>query len=185
MSKQTSFSERGLRVPLAPLALALAIAACATAPAAAGSTNSTFNVTATVASDCKLSAGNLALGNYVPGAGPVTATSTISVNCTRGTAFTVKLGAGQGSGATVGNRTMVGSASATDLLNYQLYQDSAHTIAWGDGTGGTSTEALTGQGMGAAQTQALTVYGQIADSATNQTAAPDSYSDTITVSVSY
>ncbi|OIQ87704.1 spore coat protein U domain protein [mine drainage metagenome] len=181
MNEQIWSTIDGVKTRLGVLALALA--ACAAVPAVAGT--ATFGVSATIAKECTVSAANLDFGAYTPGAGADAASSQISVNCTSGMPFTVALGAGTTSGATISNREMVGSTKATDLLNYQLYTDSAHTTVWGDGTGGTSTSAQTGQGMAAAQAQAMTVYGQIPDTTANQDAATDTYSDTITVSVSY
>jgi spore coat protein U-like protein len=42
-----------------------------------------------------------------------------------------------------------------------------------------------GVGAGLATGNALNVYGQLPDNATNQVAVPGSYSDTITVTVTY
>src|SRR5215469_5334034 len=67
---------------------------------AAGSASATtvgtsFTVSATVLKTCSVAATNLGFGNYVPGSGVVpTATSTISVNCSKGTGFTVALDKG-------------------------------------------------------------------------------------------
>ena len=168
--------------------------------ATAGTATTTFNVTANVPSTCKVSATNLAFGTYTPGSGAVTGNSSISVNCTKGTAFTVALNDGSsGSTASYTNRNMTGTGSAdtagntastSDLLNYQLYTTatvgSGGTV-WGDGSSGssTSTVAGTGAGMGTPQAVAETVYGQIPDTATNEAAVPGAYSDTVTVTVSY
>jgi len=53
----------------------------------------------------------------------------------------------------------------------------------GDGTGGTGT--IGGTGLGVATANTVQVFGQLPDSATNQAAVPGSYSDTITVTVTY
>jgi spore coat protein U-like protein len=132
-----------------------------------------FSVTATKVKDCTVSATNLAFGNYTGTLN--SSTSTVSVTCTSGTTYTVGLGAGQASGATVTNRSMTGPASA--LLKYNLYNNSGHTTNWGDTS---ATNWVSGTGNGSAQ--ALTVYGQIPAA---QYVTPGSYSDTITVSVSY
>jgi spore coat protein U-like protein len=44
---------------------------------------------------------------------------------------------------------------------------------------------MPGTGAGVATANTLTVYGQLLDNATNQVAVPGSYSDTITVTVTY
>jgi spore coat protein U-like protein len=54
---------------------------------------------------------------------------------------------------------------------------------FGDGTGTTVT--MPGTGAGLATPTTVTVYGRVLDSAANQAIAPGSYSDTITVTVSY
>ncbi|WP_414039757.1 spore coat U domain-containing protein [Acidithiobacillus sp. M4-SHS-6] len=180
----------------AALSFSLLLASAGIAQAASTATT-TFNVTATVPAFCKVSATNLNFGNYTPGSGAVTGNSTISVNCTKGTTFTVALNAGSSTGASFTNRNMTGTGAAdpagntattSDLLNYQLYTTatvgSGGTI-WGDGSTGTSTVAGTGAGMGTPQAVAETVYGQIPDSTVNSTAVPGAYSDTVTVTVSY
>lgn len=132
-----------------------------------------FSITATIVKDCTASATNLAFGNYT---GAVkSSTSTISVTCTSGTTYTVGLNAGTATGATVTSRSMTGPGSA--LLHYSLYSNSGHTTNWGNTSG---TNWVSGTGNGAAQP--LTVYGQIP---APQYVAPGSYTDTITVSVTY
>jgi spore coat protein U-like protein len=132
-----------------------------------------FSVTATIVKGCSASATNLAFGNYT---GAVNnSTSTVSVNCTSGTAYTVGLSTGLATGATVTNRSMTSPGSA--LLHYGLYSNSGHTINWGNTSG---TNWVSGTGNGAAQP--LTVYGQIP---AGEYVTPGSYTDTITVSVTY
>ncbi len=134
-------------------------------------------VSATVLSNCTISASGLAFGNY---SGAVdNATATISVTCTNTTPYNVGLDAGKTSGATVTTRAMVGSGSASSAtLPYALYQPSGtHTTNWGNTIG---TDTVTGTGSGVTQT--LTVYGQIAAS---QFVIPGSYSDTITATLTY
>jgi spore coat protein U-like protein len=160
----------------------------AAAGASAAAVTTTFTVSANVLKTCSASATNLAFGNYTPGAGALTSTSTVSVLCTNGTAFTAALNAGSTSGGTVAQRLMAeGGGSGT--LQYNLYTTAAHATVWGDGTGSTVTQAGTGAGMAAADAQTLTVYGQLPDNATNQaapvTGATTAYSDTITVTVTY
>jgi spore coat protein U-like protein len=132
-----------------------------------------FSVTATVVKDCTISATNLTFGNYT---GAVNnSTSTISATCTSGTAYTVALSAGLATGATVTSRSMTGPGSA--LLHYSLFSNSGRTTNWGNTS---ATNWVSGSGNGAAQP--LTVYGQIP---AGQYVKPGSYTDTITVSVTY
>jgi len=157
----------------------LAVGIMTAGVAHAGSASATFAVTATVASTCSASATALAFGSYTPGGGAIAGTSVVSVNCTKGTPYTVGLNGGATTGGTVAQRLL---ASGTNTLQYNLYADNGHTTVWGNTTGSWQS----GTGAGVATPNALTVYGQIPDSATNQAATPaTTYADTITVTVSY
>ncbi len=141
--------------------------------AQAATASTTFSVTATMMANCTISATNLAFGSYT---GALTnATSTISVTCTKSTTYNVGLDAGTSTGATVTTRKMTGPAGAT--LAYALYQDSAHTINWGNTV---STDTVSGTGNGSAQT--LTVYGEVP---AGQSVTPGAYTDTITATITY
>lgn len=181
----------------AVVSLSLLLAGAGVAQAAPPPATTTFNVTATVPSLCKVSATNLNFGPYNPSSGAVTGNSAVTVNCTKGTAFTVALNTGSSTGATFTNRNMTGTGAAdpagdtapsSALLNYQLYTTatvgSGGTV-WGDGSTGTSTVSGTGNGMGTPQAIAETVYGQIPDSTANLAAVPGAYSDTVTATVTY
>jgi len=146
--------------------------------ASAQTATDTFNVTATVLANCSVTANDLGFGNYTPGLGNITSTSTINVNCTNSTAFDVHLSTG--SSASYAQRQMLNGAN---ILEYNLYLENTHTTVWGDTTGGTGEATGTGSGM--ATPVAFTVYGQLLDSANNQNAPPGAYSDTITVTVTY
>lgn len=63
-------------------------------------------------------------------------------------------------------------------LTYNLYTSPAFTTIWGDGTAGTVTESYTA----GARSVTLTVYGRLPKS---QFSAPGSYSDAITVTVTF
>ncbi len=148
--------------------------------AQAATTTTTFAVTATVNSTCATTATALAFPAYTPGGGAVIQSSTVSVKCTKNTPYTVLLNGGTTAGGTVAQRLM---ASGGNTLQYQLYTTAALGSVWGDGTGSSVTQAGTGAGVATANT--LTVYGQVPDNVTNQAAVPASYTDTITVTVSY
>ena len=99
----------------------------------------------------------------------------IAVQCTNNTTFNVGLDAGAGSGATVTTRKMTSGAAAT--INYSLYTDAGRTTVWGN-TVGTNTVSSSGTGM----SQTFTVYGRVPP---QTTPAPGTYTDTITVTVTY
>lgn len=135
---------------------------------------STFTVTATVNATCNISTSPLAFGVYDPSSAK-DGTTTLGVTCTNGTAYNIGLDAGTGSGATIDSRKMTSGAGT---LTYSLFSNSGRTTTWGN-TVGTNTVAGTGSGS----QQSLTVYGRITS---NQTSAiAGSYSDTITVTVTF
>jgi spore coat protein U-like protein len=141
---------------------------------AGGTATTTLSVTATVFATCQLSTTSIDFGNYsgsllAPGATPLT------VTCTNTTSYDIGLDAGQASGATVTSRAMTGPNSAT--LNYQLFQDAAQTINWGNTVG---IDTVHGTSNGNAQT--LNIYPQIL---AGQTVPPGTYSDTIIVTATY
>lgn len=140
----------------------------------------TFPVTATITSACTVSGSNLNFGSAIDplAAGtPLDATSTLTVTCSNTTPYTVALNAGANAGGATNfsSRTM---KSGSDTLGYQLYLDSGRSSVWGDGT--SSSSAKNGTGTGAAQS--LSVYGRIPSLAN---VVPGSYTDTVTVTISY
>jgi len=143
----------------------------------AATDTTTFQVTATVTESCNVTATNLAFGNYDPSAADNEKTSTITVTCTKGTDYDIGLDQGTASGATVTTRQMADTVSS-DLLNYSLFSDASRTVNWGN-TVGTDTVNV-GSATGAAENH--TVYGRIP---TGQYVTAGSYSDTITVTVTY
>lgn len=155
--------------------LFVGFAVCAPLPALAGTDSDTMAVTATVVASCDVDAQDLAFGSYDPvSPTPLDAATTISVMCTTGTSYDVAVNAGTGSGATVATRKM---SASSNTLNYSLYSNAGRTTVWG-ATSGSNT--VTGTGNGAAQT--LNIYGRIP---VHQTSPAGSYSDTITVTVTY
>lgn len=163
-----------------PFKIALVVAALAAASSAGAATaTATFTVTAAVAANCLATATGMAFGTYLPGNGAINQTSTVSVRCTSGTAYTVGLTPGLFGGATVTTRRM---ANGVLPLAYSLYRDPARTLNWGVTAG---TDTMAGAGAGLATIQNFTVYGQVPDSVANQGATVGAYTDTITVNVVY
>jgi spore coat protein U-like protein len=103
----------------------------------------------------------------------IDATSSIALQCTKGTPYTVGLDAGRGAGATFHMRLMTG-AGAT--IGYNIYKDAGHASIWGD----TAAHVLSGTGTG--KPENLTAYGRVPPQPTPQ---PGAYADTITVTVTY
>jgi spore coat protein U-like protein len=149
------------------------------AAASAATANGTLNVSATVNATCFVdSAGPLNFSSYNPSLGQQTGNSSVTVRCTNGTQFDIGLDAGKGTGATEASRVM---ASGSNTLAYSLYQDSALSNVWGN-TVGTNTVRDTGIGLGSGKAITKTVYGKIPD---QPNAVPGSYTDQVTVTVTY
>ncbi|MGY4289602.1 spore coat protein U-like protein [Bradyrhizobium sp. LM2.7] len=156
--------------------LALGAASVVSQAANAATATGQFNVTITIQSNCVVqSATDLAFGSQGVITANIDAQSTISVQCTNTTPYTIGINVGNGAGATVASRKMTGPAAAT--VNYSVYRDAARTLVWGT-TIGTDTIAGTGNGS----TQPLTVYGRVPP---QTTPAAGAYSDTLTVTVTY
>ena len=134
----------------------------------------TFQVTTTVSDTCQVTTFDLGFGVYNPFAGSAaSASTTLSVTCTSGTTYSIALDAGTGAGASVASRKMT---SGAHTINYSLYKDSARTSVWG----ASSSEDVDATGNGSAQS--YTVYGAIPAA---QFVASGSYTDTVTVTVTY
>src|ERR1700722_7497815 len=143
-------------------------------------TTPTFAVTDTGQAARSATATTLAFSAYTPGAGAKANNSTISVKCTKNTPYTISLNGGSTAGGTIAQRLM---ASGANTLQYNLFTTAAFGQIFGDGSG--TSKTVTGTGAGVATANAVTVFGQLPDSAANQAAVAGSYSDTITVTVTY
>lgn len=157
-----------------------------TAPSNCGGSSSgnfPFVVNATVAKSCLVTADPLNFGSIdgLPGAANSDQTSTINVTCAASTAYQVGLAPSNGSTTGAGVMASTGGVPGnTDSVPYRLYSNAARTASWGNVLN-PSGNTVTGTGTGTAQ--ALTVYGRVLGSSVN--VRPDSYRDTVTVTVSY
>lgn len=163
---------------LAMRALSVAAALSVCAGAYAGTDTTSFNVTITITSACDIHtnpATNMAFGSVASTATNVSATSTLTVNCTLLTPYTIALDNGlHGSAGPV--RAM--QDSGTNQVGYQLYRDALHTLVWGS-TSGAGGDVFSGSGLGLAAP--VTVYGLV--SSANSPAG--SYSDTVVATLTY
>jgi spore coat protein U-like protein len=158
---------------------AAALAVCALIASgnslSAATATSTMTVQMTITATCTVnSATSLNFGTQGVLSTNVDQTSTIQVTCTNTTPYNIGLDAGTGTGATVATRKMT---SGANTVNYTLYSNSGRTTVWGN-TVGTDTQAATGNGSA----QSYTVYGRVPSQAAP---APGTYSDTITITVTY
>ncbi|HVW54928.1 MAG TPA: spore coat U domain-containing protein [Rhizobiaceae bacterium] len=165
-----------MRVLNSAIAVACAISSIVPACAFAATATGNLNVRITIQNECKVvSAADLDFGPKGVIDTNVDQTTTISVQCTNTTPYTVGLSVGNGTGATVAIRKMTGAAGAT--INYSIYRDTARTQVWGN-TPGTDTVAGTGNGA----VQNITAYGRVP---AQNTPAPGVYSDVVAITVTY
>ncbi|MCR0982680.1 Csu type fimbrial protein [Roseomonas populi] len=131
---------------------------------------------------CSVQATPLAFGNYSPvSTSPTQSVGTVTVRCATllglNLSYTIALSAGMSGNP--GNRYL---SSGSANLRYQLYQDAAGSIPWGDGSSGTTPltdrQLLVLLGTG----KSYSIYGRIM---ARQNVPPGTYQDTIVVTVTY
>ncbi|WP_284177936.1 spore coat U domain-containing protein [Rhabdaerophilum sp. SD176] len=160
-----------LKSALLAAGLSLALVPAAHAATATG----TLNLSITITASCTVvSASAINFGSVGAIGANIDQTSTLTVNCSNTTPYTVALSAGGGTGATVASRKM---KSGTNQINYSLYRDAARAQVWGTTTG---TDTYAGTGSGA--NQAITIYARVPSQAVP---APGTYTDAVTVTVTY
>ena len=135
---------------------------------------------------CTASATGVAFGIYDPlNATPAVSTGSISVTCTLlsggGTTVAVQADLSTGTSGSFVTRTML---SGINVLNYNLYLNTAHTDVWGDG----NDETFSGFGnltitpSRPTNAVSLTMYGLVPAS---QDPRPGTFIDTIIVTITY
>jgi spore coat protein U-like protein len=136
--------------------------------------------------NCTVSAGGIAFGIYNPLATvPNASTGTLKVTCngsgTGSANVTVNVSLSAGLSGSYATRKMF---SGTNTLNYNIYWSTAYAQIMGDGTGGSfaGTAGPFTVPAGGSNFATGTMYGLIP---TTQDVAPGSYSDLITVTVTY
>jgi len=126
------------------------------------------------AQDCNVSVVSVNFGNYdALASSDINATGNVTVACSTGISFTIKMDPGQNSGGSFDQRRML-SPGTGSTLRYNLFRDSSLVEVWGDGTGNTFTQA----GIGTGANQEYTVYGRIP---ALQNVKPGTFQDSVTV----
>ena len=144
--------------------------------AIAATATNTFTSQIIIQAECTiLSTNTLDFGTHGLINTNIDATADFDVQCTNTTPYELRLDAGTTAGGTIATRKMIGSGAPT--VDYQMYQDAGRTKNWGETD---LTDTVSGTGSGAVQT--ITVYGRVP---VQTTPAPDTYTDTVTVTVSY
>ena len=136
----------------------------------------TFTVSLEIVDSCTISATNMDFGSHSDITAVPPTTSTITVKCNPGTAYTVGLDAGNVGGSTLAARLM---NNGVDNITFNLFTEAAHTNIWGDSA--TTPTWVSGTGNGGNQT--LTVYGDVPTSATPLSSG--TYTTTITATITY
>jgi spore coat protein U-like protein len=174
------------RFKLVALAFAVALGAfgLAARPSAnAATSTSNFTVTANVIASCTISTAGIAFGNYDPvvanNATPLDSNGTVTVACTQGAVTSIGMSQG---GNQLGTSTAAAPlrqmASGANRVRYDLYQDTLHSVVWGD-VGTASAMAYTSAGMAA---QAFTIFGRMP---AGQDAVTGAYTDTVTATIQF
>jgi len=136
-------------------------------------------VSSASAASCTVSSSGVSFGSFSPlTLAYVDSTGSITVNCTDVSSYSISLSTGTGSG-TYSQRRMV--SGGYDLY-YNLYWEATYQQIWGDGTSGSYPVSLNNPVNG--QNYLHTIYGRIPLSS-QRAAHVGTYSDTITVTVSY
>lgn len=157
------------------LAFAAAIVCSGAASSLAATATGSFNSQLVITSECKVqSASTLDFGSDGVLDANIDVSSTIGVQCTNGTTYTISLDDGTGTGTTA-VRTM--ENVNTQDITYTMSKNAARTQNWGD-TGGDIMTALTGDGA----VQNYPVYGRVAP---QLTPTPATYTDLVTITVTY
>lgn len=165
-----------MRNAIARIALVAALLSGIAGTASAATATGNFNVTMTIQSTCSVQPiSDLAFGTQTAVTSNLDATTSIGVQCTNATPYTIALSAGSGSGATVAARLMTTSSGAT--AGYSIYRDSSRSQVWG-----ATTSVDTQGGTGNGSVQSYTAYGRVPP-ISNPTAG--AYTDAVAVTVTY
>lgn len=176
-----------MKSKMAPRILLSCLALSIIPSANAATATATFQVLITILKACTVTAGsssNISLGSVNSSATNTTGTSVISATCSKTTPYFIGLSPSTANGGTTtGSGSMssvANSATNTDKVPYQLNQTSATGPVWGN----TATTTTVGNGVAATGTGAAQTFNVYATAASaNYT--PDSYADTVTVTVNY
>jgi spore coat protein U-like protein len=163
------------------LIVAAILSISATCAAVAAPATATFQVQITVAKACSVIAGTASkidFGTVDSSATGLSASSNISVTCSKSTPYNVGLLPSNNS--TTGAGAMSPTVAGPDTVAYQLHSASATGPVWGS----TATATAVGNGVagtGTGVAQSIPVFATVA----NANVTPGAYADTVTVQVNY
>jgi spore coat protein U-like protein len=130
-----------------------------------------------VVTACRVSVADLDFGSYTSNSTtPVHSQTTIQLQCAPGTSAEISLDAGTSPGGGTSRRNMQQDVG-NGRMDYDLFQDAGRTIHWGDRSGNDTKEVVTADAP-----LTIPIYGEIPS---GQRVRDGTYSDVITISVSY
>lgn len=162
-------------------AAAAALLGSMAVPAQADTASTNFNVKITITKACSLAStppADINLGSYASTAdfNTVQGSTSIAVTCSNQTPYTVTLTPTNVTSNTGAGVMKSAAPTNTDTVNYQLTHSTTKTDVWGN----TAANQYSGTGTGSAQT--LTAY---ANPTSTLNVAPDTYTDKVTVTLTY
>ena len=169
--------------PASRLAACLVLMSLGGSPAGAATATANLTVQITITASCTINAATLDFGTNAGTAllsGNTDASTTVSVTCTNGTPYAV--GMDTGANASASQRRM---KSGANFINYNLYVDAARTNAWTTSASATTCTAANScyLGTGDGIAQSISIYGRVPT--VPLAPAPGSYTDTVTMTITY
>ncbi|MCA3845943.1 MAG: spore coat protein U domain-containing protein, partial [Burkholderia sp.] len=134
------------------------------------------------AETCTATASTVSFGSVSPiSLAPVTATGTVSVTCTWST---VSLTPNVLVCLNLGGTSPRSLVNGTNAMQYDLYLDGGHSVAWGSVYSGTTPASVTlaKPALGTSASATVTIYGQITS---NQPTVPTTGNSTTTYSQTF
>ncbi|HTM63436.1 MAG TPA: spore coat U domain-containing protein [Gammaproteobacteria bacterium] len=146
----------------------------------AGNSSATVQVSAVVASNCKLNSGEVQFGTYDPAdvnaVSALNAAGSVQISCTKNTTATISIDQGQyASQATSTSRAMK-SQDGSSYLSYDLYLDAGYSTVWNTVNQETYTST------GGITPTSIAIYGKVP---ANQDVIDGQYNDVVTVTATF
>lgn len=149
---------------------------CAASRVMAATDSAAFQVTIEIQAACEIAAANdLDFGTHGVLSASIDVATTVDVQCSNTTPYSLRLSQGTGVGASVAARRMTGPGGAT--ITYSLYTNAGRTIVWGDTP---AVDAVAGVGNGSVQS--YQVYGRVP---AQTTPVHGSFLDTVTATIEF
>jgi spore coat protein U-like protein len=168
------------------LALLLTLPAAAVGPsgsnvAVAATSTANMTVQLVVTSTCSVNAATLNFGSTGLLASAITGSTSLSVTCSNSTPYSV----GLDNGANFSSTRRMRLGATTSYIGYGLYTDAGLTNPWTTASSSTActTTNSCALGTGNGSAQSITVFGQVP--ALGTAPAPGTYTDTVTITVTY